>query len=184
MIAHQTRLFMERELALSLRARWFTAYSLIFLAGGMLVAAFGLGDTLVYGYRGFAKAIAGLVHVSLLIVPVMVLIPAIATIADERERVLDRIADVTRATSTYVLPSEDVELSVARVFKELPNRTRIGAIAVGRLNTDNTADNNWTYAVDGRLGIGQAITFDGYVAQSSTPGRSRHMATSLRGPSR
>jgi Ca-activated chloride channel homolog len=32
---------------------------------------------------------------------------------------LDRIADETRATSTYVLPNEDVELAVARVFGRL-----------------------------------------------------------------
>lgn len=32
---------------------------------------------------------------------------------------LDRLADATRAASTYVLPEEDVELKVARVFKKL-----------------------------------------------------------------
>ncbi len=32
---------------------------------------------------------------------------------------LDRIADVTRATATYVLPGEDVQVKVARVFKRL-----------------------------------------------------------------
>jgi ABC-2 type transport system permease protein len=82
---HQTRLFVERELGVSLRARWFAAYALIFLAGGVLVSFFGLGDTVVYGYRGFVKGIAGLVHLSLLIVPVMVLIPAVASLADERD---------------------------------------------------------------------------------------------------
>ena len=32
---------------------------------------------------------------------------------------LDRIADITRATASYVLPDEDVELEVARVFRRL-----------------------------------------------------------------
>lgn len=32
---------------------------------------------------------------------------------------LDRVAESTRATSTYVLPKEDVEVKVARVFKKL-----------------------------------------------------------------
>ena len=32
---------------------------------------------------------------------------------------LDRLADVTRATATYILPGEDVELKVARVFRRL-----------------------------------------------------------------
>ena len=59
---------------------------------------------------------------------------------------------------------------VARVIKELPNRTRIGAAFVSRYNTDDTDDYNFTTALDGRLGIGEALTFDGYVAASSTPG--------------
>ncbi|MCA8967957.1 MAG: VWA domain-containing protein, partial [Planctomycetes bacterium] len=32
---------------------------------------------------------------------------------------LDRISDATRATATYVLPDEDVELKVAKVFRRL-----------------------------------------------------------------
>ncbi len=38
---------------------------------------------------------------------------------DVNAPLLDRIAEVSRATSTYVLPEEDVEVKVARVFKEL-----------------------------------------------------------------
>ena len=85
MMPRQLGLFIERELGVSLRARWFAAYSLVFLGGGLLLSGFGLSDSMVYGYRGFAKAMAGLVHVSLLVVPVMVLIPAVAALADDRE---------------------------------------------------------------------------------------------------
>lgn len=85
MMPRQLGLFIERELGVSLRARWFVAYSLVFLGGGLLLSGFGLSDSMVYGYRGFAKAMAGLVHVSLLVVPVMVLIPAVAALADDRE---------------------------------------------------------------------------------------------------
>ena len=39
--------------------------------------------------------------------------------ADVNAPLLDRIADVTRATTTYVMPGEDVELAVAKVWKKL-----------------------------------------------------------------
>ena len=39
--------------------------------------------------------------------------------ADVNAPLLDRIADVTRAATTYVLPNEDVELKVAQVFQRL-----------------------------------------------------------------
>jgi hypothetical protein len=58
---------------------------------------------------------------------------------------------------------------VVRVLRELPHRSRIGAIAVTRLNTDSTGDYNVTYGADARLGIGDALTFDGYLARSETP---------------
>lgn len=60
--------------------------------------------------------------------------------------------------------------SVARVMKELPNRTRVGTAVVNRLNTDDTSDRNTVVAVDGRVGMGEYLTLDGYVAGSSTPG--------------
>jgi len=61
--------------------------------------------------------------------------------------------------------------SVVRVLHELPHRSRIGAIAVSRLNTDSTGDYNVTLGADGRLGIGETVSIDGYVAHSETPGR-------------
>ncbi len=59
--------------------------------------------------------------------------------------------------------------SVARALRELPNRSQIGAMLVSRLNTDSTGDHNLTYALDGRLGIGQSFNFDGYIARTETP---------------
>jgi ABC-type transport system involved in multi-copper enzyme maturation permease subunit len=78
-------LFVQRELAGSLRARWFLAYSAVFLAGGLLFAVFGMGDLTIYGFRGFAKAFTGLVHLSLLFVPLLALFPAAASVAEDRE---------------------------------------------------------------------------------------------------
>lgn len=85
MTASPTGLLVERELGLSLRARWFVSYAGIFLLGGLFFTALGMGDTMVYGYRGFARAVASLVHLSLLFVPIMALIPSVAALADERE---------------------------------------------------------------------------------------------------
>lgn len=81
----RTALFVRRELAASVRARWFLVDSAAFLIGGLLLAGFGLQETVVFGYRGFAKAMAGLVHLALLFVPLMALVPASAAIAEDRE---------------------------------------------------------------------------------------------------
>jgi hypothetical protein len=58
----------------------------------------------------------------------------------------------------------------ARLLREFPHRSRIGAIAVTRVNTGVTGDYNITAGADGRLGLGEAFTFDGYFARSKTPG--------------
>ncbi len=60
--------------------------------------------------------------------------------------------------------------SVARVLRELPNRSQVGAMFVSRLNTDSTGDYNLTYSVDGRLGIGESFDFDGFLSRTETPG--------------
>jgi len=59
---------------------------------------------------------------------------------------------------------------VIRLFREFQDRTRVGAIFVSRVNTDNARDHNLTYGLDGALGIGQSLTFDGWAARTSTPG--------------
>jgi len=60
--------------------------------------------------------------------------------------------------------------SVVRAFKELPNRSRFGAILVSRVSTDDRDDYNLTMGVDGRLGIGDKLLLDAYAARSVTPG--------------
>jgi hypothetical protein len=62
---------------------------------------------------------------------------------------------------------------VARVKKELPNRSSIGAIFVNRDATGRYSEawgSNSTYGVDGRWGIGEYGLISGYVAGTSTPG--------------
>ncbi len=59
--------------------------------------------------------------------------------------------------------------SVARLLKELPNRSQAGVMLVSRLNTDSTADYNLTFSADGRVGIGENINLDAYVSRTETP---------------
>jgi len=60
--------------------------------------------------------------------------------------------------------------SVARLAKELPNRSSVGGLFVQRDALGTGGDVNRTYAVDGKLGIGQALTFTSFVARTDTPG--------------
>lgn len=74
--------------------------------------------------------------------------------------------DLTVAGSTVVPQNQ---YTVARVAKELPNRSRIGG-AFMRRGSDGTNDWNRTYAVDGQLGLGEALTFTSFLARTETPG--------------
>jgi hypothetical protein len=61
----------------------------------------------------------------------------------------------------------------ARVNKDLRNRSSVGAMFVNRAAIGDIAgtDNyNSTFGVDGRLGIGEAVTFSGFAAKTHTPG--------------
>jgi len=62
---------------------------------------------------------------------------------------------------------------VARIKKELPNRSSLGGILVSREATGSMAgvdDYNRSYGVDGRWGIGEYGSISGYVAGTDTPG--------------
>ena len=62
---------------------------------------------------------------------------------------------------------------VARINRELPNRSALGAIFVSRDADDASpyaAESNRTTGVDGRWGIGDYGLLSGYVASTSTPG--------------
>ncbi len=58
---------------------------------------------------------------------------------------------------------------VLRAYREFGNRTQLGAIMVSRVNTADVDDHNLTYGIDGQLGIGDALTFDGWASITSTP---------------
>jgi hypothetical protein len=62
---------------------------------------------------------------------------------------------------------------VARVNKELPNRSSIGAVLVDKSVSGNEfpdENDNRTWGLDGRWGIGEYGQLTGYVAQTDTPG--------------
>ncbi len=59
--------------------------------------------------------------------------------------------------------------SVVRLARELPSRARVGGIFIDR-QSDVDGDYNRTYAVDGRLGVGDALTFTSFLARTETPG--------------
>ena len=73
--------------------------------------------------------------------------------------------------------------TVARVRRDLPNRSSVGGLFVNRQGTGSLApadDYNRTYAVDGRWGIGQNGLVQGFVGRTQTPGRTgRDHALSL-----
>ncbi|MBN1239023.1 MAG: carbohydrate binding family 9 domain-containing protein [Gammaproteobacteria bacterium] len=67
------------------------------------------------------------------------------------------------------------DYTVARVNQELPNRSAVGALFVGRDGDGSTfgngfADENRTYAIDGRWGIGNNGLIQAWAAQTDTPG--------------
>ncbi len=67
-----------------------------------------------------------------------------------------------------VQPQNDY--TVARLAKELPNRTRVGGMFVNRNAPGLDGNYNRTYAGDARIGIGQAFSIDAWAAATETPG--------------
>ena len=61
--------------------------------------------------------------------------------------------------------------SVGRVTREFGPRSRLGIITILRNDLDSTDSRNATLGVDGRVGVGEAWTFDGWAAKTETPSR-------------
>ncbi|HXF94565.1 MAG TPA: DUF5916 domain-containing protein [Gemmatimonadales bacterium] len=89
------------------------------------------------------------------------------------------LLDLRTESVTGVLPATNY--AAARVLRDLPNRSRLGVLAVSRAAVGGgPGDHNRTYAVDGRLGIGDAVLIDAYAAATETPGLAgREHAASL-----
>lgn len=62
---------------------------------------------------------------------------------------------------------------VLRVHRELPNRSNLGFILVDRQATGSLAepeDENRTFGIDGKLGIGEYQNLEGWISRTETPG--------------
>lgn len=75
--------------------------------------------------------------------------------------------------ATGLAPQNDY--AIARVNQELRNRSSIGFLYVGRdgdgsIIGDSAADENKTYAIDGRWGIGDNGLIQAWMAKTETPG--------------
>ena len=57
--------------------------------------------------------------------------------------------------------------SVARIAKELPNRSRVGGLLVNKGGPDG--DFNRTFAADAAIGIGEALTFSSFISRTDDP---------------
>ena len=64
-----------------------------------------------------------------------------------------------------------VDFSLLRLSQEFKNRSSLGVLFVDK-SSELSAEDNQTYAIDGRLGLGDKWTLAGYVAQTDTPGLS------------
>ncbi len=77
---------------------------------------------------------------------------------------LQMITDAPDETST------GQSFTVARATRELSARSRVGAMVVQRMSTEDGADVNRTFAVDSRIGLGQRWTSDLWAARTTTRG--------------
>ena len=96
-------------------------------------------------------------------------------------RVSGKIGARTNVGFLY-MASEDVagvasqnNFMVARVNQELANRSSIGFLIADRQGDGSLLDNgdddqNQTYAIDGRWGVGDNLLFQGWAAKTETPG--------------
>ncbi|MDA2935103.1 hypothetical protein MYX82_12290 [Acidobacteria bacterium AH-259-D05] len=74
----------------------------------------------------------------------------------------EEVADITQANN----------YTVARVRRELPNRSYLGAMFTNRQGTGDLApedNHNRSFAVDGRWGIGESGQIAGFAARTFTP---------------
>ena len=63
--------------------------------------------------------------------------------------------------------------TVARISRDLPNRSSVGGIFINRAGTGRFAadeDYNRTYALDGKMGVHQHTVLSSFVAKTETPG--------------
>lgn len=78
------RALIRWELRDSLRGPWFLVSAAVLVGGGLALLFVGTSSAIL-GSRGFARSLAGLVHLGLFVVPLMALLPSTGSIAGDRE---------------------------------------------------------------------------------------------------
>jgi hypothetical protein len=76
-------------------------------------------------------------------------------------------------TSDYEETVASTNFTVARVSRDLPNRSSVGAIFTNRQATGDLAgDREYgrTFGVDGKIGIGMTTVISGFMSRTETPG--------------
>lgn len=76
---------LHRELRDAVRRYWFLVNAGVFVTSGLLLMLFGQQQAMLLGAHGYARSLAGLMHLAMVFVPLMALVPAAAAIAGERE---------------------------------------------------------------------------------------------------
>jgi hypothetical protein len=89
------------------------------------------------------------------------------------------LLDIQTEEVPGIVPANN--FGVARLMRELPNRSRLGAMVINRWAEGSTGNWNRTYVADGRLGIGSSYAIDAFAARTATPGASSDNAFNLSG---
>ena len=93
------RPLIRRELRDALRRYWFLVNAALFVVAGLLLILFGQPDAILLGSRGYARSLAGLMQLGMVLLPLMALVPAIAAIASAASRRV-RLSKATPRTVT------------------------------------------------------------------------------------
>jgi hypothetical protein len=78
----------------------------------------------------------------------------------------ESVSGGTGAAAIELAPAHN--FSVARVLRELPGRSRIGAILVNRFATGAGGGEHHAYGADARVGVTDALTLESYLARTHT----------------
>ena len=97
----------------------------------------------------------------------------------------DRLLDEESVVDPSQILTPYNNFSMARVSRELPNRSSLGGIVVNRdaMGSGSASDDwNRTFGADGKLGLGQYTDLRGFISRTVTPGeRGDEMAYNFRG---
>ncbi len=126
------RPLVHREIRDAVHRYWFVVNAAVFASAGLLLMLFGQSDAMVLGYRGFARSMAGLMHLALVFVPLMAIIPAVVAISGERETgTLDYIL-AQPVTASQVFASKWLGVTVAVLVSVLIGLGITGVVALLR----------------------------------------------------